>query len=474
VVALSSIKNYKQFKGLLKFLREIGLSRILGLLFAFLLGLLIVLPGMTKQPVTLTLLMNAIDAAQWGPMVRDFEAQNPDIRLNIIEGPNATNLVEDLYTSAFLLGDSPYDLIYMDVVWAPKFAAAGWLMDLSNRTSYQELGEFLDVAVNAGRYQEGLYSIPHRSDAGMLYYRKDLLEQAGFQPPKTFAELMQTSQALQKQNVIPWGYVWQGRQYEGLAAMFVEVLAGYGGYWVNPETGEVGLDQASAIEAVEFLRRTIELGVSPPGITTYGEEESRRLFQSGKVAFLRNWPYVWALAKDSPVAGKMGIESMVRTPGHSSGACLGGWGLGIATSTKHPDQAWRAIQYLTSADAQRQFILASGYVPSRPALFNDPQIVARYSHYPKLLEVVEKAVLRPPIPQYAQASDILQRYLSAALTGRLSSKKAMQSAAAETRLLLGRVQPQAQIPQRSNGKHVAAQAVNNITPPKIQQEVKAG
>lgn len=77
-------------------------------------------------------------------------------------------------------------------------------------------------------------------------------------------------------------------------------------------------------------------------------------------------------------------------------------------------------------------------MPSRKSLFNDPAIVAKYPHYPKLLEVVQNATLRPPIPQYAQASDILQRYLSAALTGSISPEKAMQAAAEETRLLLRR------------------------------------
>lgn len=435
-------------------LRRLIFSRMVGFLLAVVLGMTLVLPGLSQQPVTLNILMNAVDAAQWQPMVQEFEAQNPDIRLNVIEGPNETNLVENLYTSAFLLGDSPYDLIYMDVVWIPKFAAAGWLLDLSDRISPDQLAEYLEVAVDAGRYQGGLYWIPHRSDAGMLYYRQDLLEQVGREPPTTFTELIQTSQMLQKQDLVPWGYVWQGRQYEGLVAMFVEILEGYGGFWINPETGNVGLDQPNAVEAVQFLQRAVELGVSPPGVTTYGEEETRRLFQSGNAAFLRNWPYVWALAADSPVAGKIGIKPMIHAPTHDSGACLGGWGLGITKSTRHPDAAWRAIQYLTSADTQREFILESGYVPSRPALFTDPAIVAKYGHYPQLLEVVNQAVLRPPIPQYAQASDILQRYLSSAITDRMEPEAAMAAAAGETRRLLGRVQRQA---QRQTPHHSAAQ-----------------
>ncbi|GEM_PF-78045 len=396
--------------------------------------------ALTEQPVTLNMLMTAPDAQPWKTgIIKDFEAKNPGIRINIVEGPNSTNLLEDLYTSAFILGDSPYDLVNMDVVWTPKFAAAGWLLDLTDKISSDELTAFSEKDVEGRRYQEKLYGIPMRSDVGMLYYRKDLLEKAGFAAPQTFSDLMKISQTLQKGNKAKWGYIWQGKQYEGLVAMFAEVLQGHGGFWVNPENLEVGLDRPATIEAIKFLKQTIADKVSPSGVTTYQEEETRRLFQSGQAVFLRNWPYVWPLANtdDSPLKGKIAIKPMLATPNNTGGACLGGWALGISKSSKHPEEAWKAIKYFTSEAAQRKFILEAGFVPSRRSLFTDPEIVKKYPHYPTLLKVVEQAVLRPPIPQYAQASDILQRYLSAALTNRMSPEAAMNAAANETRQLLG-------------------------------------
>lgn len=380
--------------------------------------------------------MQALEAQQWQPLKADFEQQNPDITLEIVAGPNDTNLVEDLYTSAFLLGDSPYDLIYADIAWIPKFAAAGWLQPLDDYLEPGELDGFLSGDIEGGRYREMLYRMPFRSDGGMLYYRTDLLAEAGYDPPQTFADLLDISQSLQDQGLTDWGFVWQGRQYEGLAAMFVEILTGHGGYWVDPETFDVGLDEPEAIAAVEFLREAIASGISPPGVTTYAEEETRRLFENGRTAFLRNWPYVFALASDSPIAGKFAIQPMVHAPGQVSGACQGGWGMAIAATSHHPQETWRVIQYLTSTEAQRNYILETGYVPSRIALFNDPEILAKYPHYADLLGVVENSTLRPPIAQYAQASDILQRFLSAALTARLTPERAMAQAAAETRRLL--------------------------------------
>ena len=411
------------------------------LVVVFGMALFSVQPAKTQEPVTLNLLMTAPDAEPWKQgIIKEFQTKNPGIEINIIEGPNATNLLEDLYTSAFILGDSPYDLINMDVIWTPKFAAANWLLDLTDKITEAELAAFSQKDVEGRRYKGKLYAIPMRSDVGMLYYRQDLLKEAGFNPPESFEDLVTISQSLKEKGKVDWGYVWQGKQYEGLAAMFVEILEGFGGYWVNPETLEVGLDKPETVEAIEFLKSTIPSKISPPGVTTYQEEETRQIFQNGNSVFLRNWPYVWPLAnkESSPIDGKIAIKPMVHTNKGSSGACLGGWALGISKSSKHPEEAWKAIKYFTSEEAQRKFVLEAGFVPSRRSLFLDPQIVAKYPHYPELLKVVDKAVLRPPIAQYAQASDILQRYLSSALTNRITPSEAMKKAASETRLLLGR------------------------------------
>jgi multiple sugar transport system substrate-binding protein len=403
-------------------------------------SLLIIVPALSQKQITLKLLLTAPDAPPWEQiMVKEFERQHPNIHLEIVAGANSVDSIENLYTNAFLLGDSPYDLVYMDVVWTPKFASAGWLMDLTEEFNDRELAVFSPADIAGGRYKNRLYRLPVRSDAGLLYYRKDLLSAAGLSPPQNFTDIANISQMLQKKGAAKWGYLWQGRQYEGLVAMFVEVLQGFGGFWVNPETLEVGLDREETIATIEFLRQTIREGISPAGVTTYMEEDTRRLFQNGDAVFLRSWPYVWSLAnrEDSPIKGKIGIVPMVGTKDYKGGACLGGWGLGIAKTTKHYREALEAIRFLTREEVQKDFILTGGYIPSRQKLFNNPDVVAKYSHYPQLQEIAKNAVLRPPIAQYAQASDILQRYLSAALTEQKTPKEAMTAAANETRKLLG-------------------------------------
>jgi multiple sugar transport system substrate-binding protein len=225
------------------------------------------------------------------------------------------------------------------------------------------------------------------------------------------------------------------------------VLHGHGGFWINPETLEVGLDRPEAIAAVQFLHSTMfsQNPISPKTLTTYREDETLDLFLDGNATFLRNWSYVLARANltGSDIRNKINVKPMVHAPGHTSGGCQGGWGLGIAQKTQHPEEAWQAVQFFTSAAAQRKLFLAAGDgLPTRRELFKDSQLVKRYSHYPALLDFFENqkphpVVLRPAIPQYAQATCILQKHLHTALAQENSDvEKQMQKAAKDTRILL--------------------------------------
>jgi len=385
----------------------------------------------------ISFLVLASDRDVWARVARDFEASRPGVAVDVVEGPNATDLRENLYTASLLAGDASFDLVYMDVTWTPKFAR--WLVPLDAEFPPAELAKLLPAAVEAGRFRGALYRVPVRTDVGVLFYRRDLLAEAGLAPPETFADLTRDARLLQSPPGL-WGFVWQGSQYEGLVCDFLEVLRGYGGFWVNPDTLEVGLDRREAVDALEFLRRcrTGQDAISPPGVTSYKEDESRRLFQDGRAVFLRNWPYVWRLAQapGSPVAGKVGVLPMVHAPGGRSAGTLGGWGFGVSRFSRERDLAVDFIRHVISLPGQRALCRESGYAPALAAAYRDPQLLAANPFLSDLLRLHENAVARPVIPDYARASDILQRHLSAALAGLSSPEEALRAAARETRRLL--------------------------------------
>ncbi len=385
--------------------------------------------------VELTVMFAPDSTGVWRSLCAEFERQHPHIRVNLIEGPSATNAREDQYVTSFLSGQSPYDLVYADVHWIPKFAAGGWLEDITDRWPQREWERFIPGAVEGSKYKGRTYRVPFDIGAGMLYYRKDLLDAAGERPPETFDELVRIAKKLQRPNEL-WGFVWQGQQYEGLVCDYLEILKGFGGDWIDPTTNKVGLDEPAAIQAAAFLRDCIEKhGISPPGVTTYDEEQSRQLFHAGRAVFHRNWPYAWTKvqAVDSPMRGKVGITRMPRAPGGAHASTLGGYGFAITRASKHKDDAWLLVQFLTHLPQARQVSEKTGTLLAQKAFFEDERVdPAIRQMYP----VFQSTVPRPMTPQYAQASDILQRHLSAALTGLATPSDAMAEAARETRMLL--------------------------------------
>ncbi|MGE3840299.1 MAG: ABC transporter substrate-binding protein [Vicinamibacterales bacterium] len=396
------------------------------------------LPAEHGDAARVALLVPASERQVWEPLALAFEARHPGTHVELVEGPNSTDLRDNLYTTALLAEDDTFDLVLMDVTWTPKYAAAGWLLPLERRFPRDEVDALWSAAVDVGRYRGHLYRLPTRTDVGVLFYRRDLLDEAGLAPPETFGDLVRLARELQRPPE-RWGFVWQGSQYEGLICVFLEVLQGHGGFWIRPDTLDVGLDAPEALAALEFLRRSrSEWNVSPPGVTTYKEEESRRLFQDGRAVLLRNWPYVWRLAQaaDSPLAGKVGVRSMVHESGGVSAGTLGGWGLGISRFSRRPDLAAAFIGFAISLEGQRLLCARSGYAPARREAYEDPDLLAANPFLADLQRLHDNAVARPAIARYAEVSDILQRHLSAALAGLTSSDRALRAAARETRVML--------------------------------------
>lgn len=399
--------------------------------------------------VTLGLLVQQSDVENWRPLIETFESRHQDIGIELIndKGINPTNTdgVREEYIKLFEEESFPVDLVFIDIIWLPEYAENNWLVPLDEDFADLDSNSFLDYEVQNGKYNNRLYRIPFRSDVGILFYRKDLLRSLNTSRIKTFNELLQISQKLQSQKKATVGFLWQGRNYEGLSAMFLEILKGHGGFWINEENNEVGLNRSEAFEAVRFLKKTIETGVSSEkgdssqAILSYQEDITRNTFRQGKAVFMRNWPKVWVDVNrsDSQVLGKVGVQEMVHIKGQKSSATIGGWGLGIAKNSKHKSQAVEAIKFFTSAEIQRKFALKAGYVPTKKSLFSDPEIVRQYNYFPKLKNIIEtNGVKRPRMTKYSKASSILRDCLIRALRGEMDIAAAMKTATNDTNKLL--------------------------------------
>jgi multiple sugar transport system substrate-binding protein len=378
------------------------------------------------RPVEVSVLMPAPFADATAPLVAAFNRTHREVQIAVTRGPLDTEALSDLAISSLLLGDTPYDLLLMDVTWTPKYAAAGWLEPLEPLLGDDAM-EGMAVGAQLGNAFGGhLWRLPLLADMGLLYWRTDLMDA----PPRSLQELAATAADLKARGEVSWGYVWQGRQYEGLSCVFLEVLRAFGGEWL--QAGDrAALDSPAAIAAARWLGDLVRQGITPAAVANVSESESLQIFAAGEAAFMRNWPYAWReLQKPgSVVAGKVGVSSLGE-------GTQGSWGFSLLRGSAHPAEAAAVMQWFTGEAVGRDLAERYGYTPVWNSLLQDAQLEARLPLLPVLRQALEHTALRPLTPVYAQLSDTLQRQLSALLTGGEDATEAMAQAQRQSSLIL--------------------------------------
>ena len=356
----------------------------------------------------------------WDRAIADFERQNPGLKVVREIGPSSSTQFHDLLTQKLKNRDPKLDVFFMDVIWPGEFASAGWALPLDRYFTAAEQNKFLEAPILANHYRQHVFGVPLFIDAGLLYYRKDLLAKYGFPAPRTWPELVETAKKILARERDPdlVGFSAQFKQYEGLVCNMMEYILANGGSLWDATRLVSTLDQPRALEAVRFVRDRIIGEISHRGILTYEEPESLALFTQGHAIFHRNWPYAWKIANDSEtskIAGKVGMMPLPGFPGKKGAATLGGWQLGISRFSTQPELAWRFVAFMTSAAIQKRIALATGRAPTRRALYDDPELLDAIPQLKSLLQIFRQAVPRPITPVYIPLSNIMQRYFSSIL-----------------------------------------------------------
>ncbi len=358
----------------------------------------------------------------WEDALARFTASHPHISVVRELAPHSSTAYHDLLTQKLKNGDTSVDVFFMDVIWVPEFAAAGWARPLDDKFLPAMQQAFLPATTEVGRYEQHLYGVPSRIDAGLLYYRKDLLAKYGFDAPTTWEELIRQAETIltAERTVSPTlqGYVAQFKQYEGLVCNMLEVIEAHGGSLLTADGSRSALSTAPALDAIAFVRNRLIGRITSRAALTYQEPESLSLFLQGQAIFHRNWPYAWELANNparSIVAGRVGVAPLPGTISGRHAAALGGWLYGISASSQHPEEAWALIEFLSGEAMQKRFAQEAGIAPSRTALFSDPDLLAASPQLRNHLAILQAATPRPRSPIYPALSHLLQRYFSRAL-----------------------------------------------------------
>jgi multiple sugar transport system substrate-binding protein len=346
-------------------------------------------------------------------VVENFNKANPEANAELLQLPTAADEQRRLQIQRLRAESAECDVLGVDVIWTAEYAAQGWVLDVTDALNKRE-DEFIPATVDTTVYEGKKWAIPFNTNAGFIYWRTD---QAGNQPPQSWEDMYNTAQ---QDN----GIVYQGARYEGLTVNFLELLYSAGGTVVNDDATEATADSQETRDVLEFMQTGIDDGAVPKAVTTYMEEESRRAFEAGNGTYMRNWPYAYALGKESKIADDFAVTTFPEYGGNPGAGVLGGYNLAISAFSENPEGALAFANFATSPEAQ--VIQASK--ASLPAVvtevYSDPQVKKTLPFADELLRAVEQAKPRPVTPVYPQVSEAIYNNVFAVLQGDMTPDEA--------------------------------------------------
>jgi multiple sugar transport system substrate-binding protein len=345
------------------------------------------------------------------PMVEKWNAAHPTEKVTFKEQTTSADQQHDDLVQNFQAKNPNYDAMSVDVIWTAEFAAKGWLQPLTGKLAL-DTSAMLPATVKTATYNGILYAAPVTTDGGILYYRKDLVPT----PPKTWAEMVSMCSIAKAKNIGCYGG--QFAKYEGLTVNVAEAINSAGGSILGAD-GKPTVTSAEAKAGLQNLVTAYANGDIPKEGITFMEEPSRQAFEDGKLLFLRNWPYVYNLAKTDGSSKVKTTFGMAALPGASGpgASSLGGHNAAISVYSKNKATAADFLKFLVTSEQQKNFVTQGSLAPVLSALYEDPALVAKFPYLTPLKASLEHAVPRPVSPFYPAVSKAVQDNAYAAIKG---------------------------------------------------------
>ena len=361
-------------------------------------------------------------------MTAAFEKSNPEIKVNLEFVPY--DALHSKIVAAAGAGAQGYDVVLFDVIWPAEFAKRGFLMDVTDRIPTNYSSQIFPGAWTTVEYAGKRYGMPWILDTKYLFYNTEMLTKAGIDtPPTTWDELLVQAKIIKDKCIVKYPLVWNWSQSEGMICDYTTIMSAMGGeFFVD---GKPAFNSGGAVKALQYMRGSLDSGLTNPSSREFSEEDVRRVFSNGEAAFALNWTYMNALAndpKESKIAGKVGIVAAPGSKGISTASAVNGsMGLGIPSGSAHPDQAWAFISHLTKASTQEKFAKLS--LPIWKASYSTAAVTEGQQ---SLVAAANNAIAvmypRPLVQSYAEISDILQVRIHEVLLGQNDAQSALDAA----------------------------------------------
>jgi multiple sugar transport system substrate-binding protein len=347
------------------------------------------------------------------------EAANGRYRIEVTPLPTDANGQREQLVRRLAANDSSIDLMSLDPVFVPEFAAAGFLRPFSEREASRLTEDVLDGPLESAMWDGQLVVAPFWANTQLLWYKRSVAEQADIDPSTdevTWDQIIDAAEQSDTRVEVT------GARYEGYMVLVNTLVASGGGQILeHPARGRDAtpdLDSPAGRQAAEILRTLGRSSAADPDVDTAIEENARAGFQADSGGFMINWPYVYAAAQASVDDGSLSQEAFddiawARVPrvaeGEPSAPALGGINLGVGDFTDHPDEAVAAAECITSTESQTEYMLAEGNPAARSAVFDDPEITEAFPMASLIRTSIDEASPRPRTAYYVDVSAAVQR-----------------------------------------------------------------
>jgi multiple sugar transport system substrate-binding protein len=351
-------------------------------------------------------------------MVEQFNKKyGPNLKAKLTEFPASADEQRNQFIQRQQAKSGDCDVFSSDVIWTAEFASQKWLYDLTPYMD-QKKSEYLQAPIQTATYEGKIWGAPESSDAAFIYYRTDKVKT----PPTSWQQVYDEAKN-------SGGIVYQGAAYEGLTCDFLELLFSAGGSVLSDDQSKSTINSPQAVKALQFMVDGIKDGAAPKAVTTYMEPESLTAFQTGKYAFMRNWPYAYALnEKANKVKGKFKVMPFPTFEGGGKAGILGGHNSVVSAYSKNPGAALKLIEFIGSPEIQRAYASQFSLTPVRNDVYDDPAVKKALPFSAELKTAVEQAKARPVSPVYPQISQAIYKNVNSALSGQTSPADAMKNA----------------------------------------------
>ncbi|SFB16796.1 carbohydrate ABC transporter substrate-binding protein, CUT1 family [Collimonas sp. OK607] len=368
----------------------------------------------------------------------DAWAKKTGNTINVFSAPITTTDTLALYRQMFAAQSADIDVMMIDVT-SPG-TLKDHLVDLKPYAKGAELQHFPSIITN-NTVDGRLLGMPWYADAALLYYRKDLLEKYKLNVPKTWDDFAATAKKIQAAergagNADFQGFVFQAKAYEGLTCNTLEWFLSFGGGTFVDNTGKITINNPGGIKALNTAASWIGT-IAPTGVLNYGEEDARGVFQNGKALFMRNWGYALKLveAADSPVKGKVGLALLPKgSDASKTASTLGGRELAVSKYSRNIAASADLVMYMTSAEVEKDRAVRGSYIPTRPELFKDKDVLASNPFMANIYAALMDGGARPSTVtamKYPEVSNTVWIAAHDVLSKKVSAEESLKKAEAK-------------------------------------------